>query len=68
LRVASSQLASVYSPYSPRIFELNKSKWRTTPILQVDKCNFAELVEQILDVLGADVRRQVTHINAALVA
>lgn len=54
--------------YSPRIFKLNKGKWRPTPILQVYERDFSELVEQILDVLSTDIRWQVSYVDAALVA
>lgn len=54
--------------YSPRIFKLYKCKWRTTPILQIDKCDFAKLVEKVLYVLGANVWWQIANINATLIA
>lgn len=51
---------------SPRIFELDESKWRPASILQINKCDFPVLVKQILDVLCADVWRKITHVNSAL--
>ena len=52
----------------PWILELDERKWRSSSVLQVDEGDLAELVEQILDVFRADVRRQVSDVDAALVA
>lgn len=52
----------------PGILELDKSKWRPAAVFQVNEGYFAEFVEQILNVLGAYVRRKVSHVDSALVA
>lgn len=55
-------------PGLPGVLELDEGERRPAPVLQVDERHLAELVEQILDVLGANVRRQIAHVDAALVA
>lgn len=52
----------------PCVLELDECERRTAPVLQIDESHLAELVKQILDVFGADIRRQIAHIDAALVA
>lgn len=50
------------------IFKFYKSKWRPAAVFQVNEGNFAELVEQILNVLGAYIRGKVSDVDSALVA
>lgn len=52
----------------PGVLELDEGERRAAPVLQIDERHLAELVEQILDVLGADVRRQIANVDATLVA
>jgi len=51
-----------------RIFELDESEGRPTLILQIDEGDFAVFVEQILDVLGANIGREIAHVDAAVAA
>lgn len=52
--------------HEPRILELDESKWWTASVFQVNKRNFPELVEQILDVLRPYIRRQIAHVDPAI--
>lgn len=56
------------SESSPWIVEFNESERRAPAVFQVDESNFTELVEEILDVLRTDVRRQITHVYSAFVS
>lgn len=40
----------------------------TSAVLQIDENNFPEAVEQILDILGPDVGRQVANVDAAVIS
>ena len=53
---------------SPGILELHECERWTTPVLQINEDNLAVLVKQVLHVLAADVRRQVAHVDPALLA
>lgn len=53
---------------SPGVFELDERKRGPAPILQVDEGHLPELVEEVLDVFGADVRGKVAYVDAAFVA
>ena len=52
---------------SPAVFELDESERRPALVLQIDGDYLSVLVEQILDVFVANIRRQITHVNATLV-
>jgi hypothetical protein len=54
--------------FIPGIFELYERERRPPSVLQVDERHLAEFVEQILYVLGADVRGQIPHVDSAIVA
>ncbi len=51
----------------PWIVELDESKRGPALVLQVDEVDLAKLVEEILDVLGTNVRRKVPDVDAAIV-
>ena len=48
------------------IFKLHESKRWSSLILQIDKNYFSIFVEQILDILGPDVGRQVADVDSGL--
>jgi len=50
----------------PGIFKLNKSKWWSSSVLQVNEDNFSILVEKIFNVFAPNIWGQVSHIDAAL--
>lgn len=53
---------------SPRVLELHEGKRRSSSaILQIDVPNRTVFVEQVFDVLRADIRREVSHVNAAVI-
>lgn len=52
----------------PGVFELDERERGPAPVLQVDESHLPELVEEVLDVFGADVRGEIAHIDTALVA
>ena len=54
--------------YKPAILEFDESKWRSSPVLEVDEDDLAVLVEQVVDVLAPDIWGQVPNIDATLVA
>ena len=52
----------------PGVFELNKGeRGSPSPVLQVDVPYRSVFVEHVLHVLGANVRREVPHVNSAVV-
>lgn len=53
---------------SPWIVEFNESERRAPTVFQVDESNFTELVEEILNVLRTNVRRQIADVYSALVS
>ena len=53
---------------SPGVLELHEGEGRpAAPVLQIYVSDAAVLVKHVLHVLGADVRRQVTHIDPTVV-
>lgn len=53
---------------SPRVLELHKGEGRSPPpVLQINVPDRSVLVEQVLDVLGANIGRQVPHIDTAVI-
>ena len=52
---------------APGILELDEGERGSSTVFQVDVGNLAELEEQVLDVFGADVGRQIAHIDASFV-
>jgi len=50
----------------PSIFKLNKGKWWSSSVLQVDEDNFSILVEKIFNVFAPNIWGQVSHIYTAL--
>ena len=51
-----------------RIFEFDEGERRSALIFQVDEGDFAVFVEEIFDVLGANVGWQISHVDAAVAA
>ncbi len=60
------QVSTVSYLASPRILKLYEGEWRPSPVLEVDEDDLAVLVEQVVHVLGTDVRRQVANVDASL--
>ena len=51
-----------------RVLEFHEGERRPALILQIDEGDFAIFVEEIFDVLGPNVGRQVAHVDAAVAA
>ena len=51
---------------SPCVLKLDECEWRPPPVLEVDEDDLAVLVEEVLNVLGPDVGREVAHVDAGL--
>lgn len=53
---------------SPWIIKFNKGKRRASSIFQVNKRDFAKFVKQILDILCADIRGEISNIDPTLIS
>ena len=51
-----------------RIFKFHECERRSALILQINKRDLAELVEEIFDVLGANIGREVADVDPAIAA
>lgn len=53
---------------SPRVLELHEGERRSSSsIFQIDVSNRSVFVEQVFDILGADIRGEISHVNAAVI-
>lgn len=53
--------------HQPWVLKLHEGEGRAAAVLQIYEDDFPEFVEQVLNILGPDVRGQVPHVYAALV-